>query len=112
MCKYFSRSAYLVFLTLFVLGAATGVSFGQSRVSLREAVDEFNRAAKEDPIGKTQPALTIEEVLAAIRIARVDLARRTLPDVAKNEYLEIETESSIEELDRIQFMTGWGPFKN
>lgn len=36
-------------------------------VTLAEAVKEFNRRAREDATGKTQPALTEDEVVAAIR---------------------------------------------
>ncbi len=38
-------------------------------VSLAEAVEQFNSRALMDPIGKTQPPLTEEEVIAAIRWA-------------------------------------------
>jgi len=34
---------------------------------LADAVDEFNRYAQFDPIGKTRPPLTEDEVVAAIR---------------------------------------------
>src|SRR5947207_975432 len=37
---------------------------------LAEAIDKFNKQAKSDPVGKEQPPLTKEEVVAAIRIAQ------------------------------------------
>src|SRR4051794_7511422 len=36
-------------------------------LTLAEAVKEFNRRAQEDATGKTQPPLTEDEVVAAIR---------------------------------------------
>jgi hypothetical protein len=38
-----------------------------TKVSLAEAVHDFNRRAEKDSIGRTQPPLTLEEVTAAIR---------------------------------------------
>ncbi|QDT17096.1 hypothetical protein [Alienimonas californiensis] len=45
---------------------ATGAD-GAKRTSLAAAVDQFNEEAAESPIGKTQPPLTTDEVVAAIR---------------------------------------------
>ena len=36
-------------------------------VSLAQAVEEFNQRARENRIGQTQPQLTVDEVIAAIR---------------------------------------------
>jgi len=36
-------------------------------VSVAEAVKEFNQRAQQDPVGKTQPPLTEDELVAAIR---------------------------------------------
>jgi len=44
-----------------------GVNSGDTKVPLRKAVKDFNDRAAKDEIGKTQPLLTEEEVVAAIR---------------------------------------------
>jgi len=54
-----------------VTGATLGFTFtpqdARSADSLRDAVQEFNAKAINDPIGKDQPALTEDEVVASIR---------------------------------------------
>ena len=49
------------------LGMATGMMGGDANVSLADAVKQFNEWAKKKEIGKTQPPLTEDEVVAAIR---------------------------------------------
>ena len=73
-------------------------------ISLADAVDVFNRKAEGNPIGKTQPVLTEDAVIAAIRWAMSDrrkllvrdetfqaldkvIATRTLPKEFELEYL-------------------------
>ena len=51
--------------------------------SLADAVEAFNEKALQNPIGKEQPPLTEEEVIAAIRWS--DLDRKQLP-VSDEEY--------------------------
>ena len=106
-----SRSVPVFSFICLFLFFGSGISLGQSRIPLKDAVEKFNQKAKEDRIGKTQPPLTVAEVLAAIRISRGDLARYTIPDEAKDEYLEIENELSIEELDNIKSTNSLGYFE-
>jgi hypothetical protein len=40
----------------------------RTAVPLAEAIRKFNEEAKRDPVGKEQPPLTLDEVLAAIRL--------------------------------------------
>ncbi|MEM9412033.1 MAG: hypothetical protein AAGA30_13025 [Planctomycetota bacterium] len=105
--KLFSISFAICLLLLF----GSRISLAQSRIPLKDAIEKFNKKAKGDRIGKTQPALTVEEVLAAIRMSRGDLARYAIPDEAKGEYLEIENELSIEELDKFESTNRWGSFE-
>jgi hypothetical protein len=93
----------LVFYTLLSLKAVEA----QSRVPLAEAVEEFNRMAIADPVGKSQPPLTVEEVLAAIQL--MELRNVNLPQEGLAEYKLIGKEKSIESVDKIKFIASWGP---
>jgi len=85
------------------------------RVPLSEAVMAFNRAAADDPIGRDQPPLTEESVIAAIRWALLDrnkleVAEATfdaLDEVTKTRALpkrfELEKQRGYEPNDRVTF---------
>src|SRR5512141_2548629 len=58
---------------VFALGALTPAhAQHQQRITLAEAVTAFNARAAENPIGKHEPALTDEAVVAAVRWAMLD----------------------------------------
>jgi hypothetical protein len=69
--RWFRFSLRTLFLVLTVLGACfwCGMKWLEYRdsISLADAVEIFNAGAKSDRIGKDQPALTENEVVAAIR---------------------------------------------
>jgi hypothetical protein len=53
---------------LFLVGSPLTGDEKPMEVTLADAVKEFNRRAQDDATGKTQPALTEDEVVAAIRL--------------------------------------------
>jgi hypothetical protein len=85
------------------------------RVPLAEAVAAFNRAAAADPIGKEQPPLTEESVIAAIRWATLDRQKlevseatfAALDEITKTRALpkrfELEKQRGYEPNDRVTF---------
>jgi hypothetical protein len=75
--------------------------------SLADAITAFNRHASEIEIGKEQPALTLEEVIAAIRFYRPDPSKPLAADVLtafKNiaETRELPPGASIWEMTRYE----------
>src|SRR6516165_6186366 len=57
-----SMAAVLAFIAYPVAGDENG-----KVPTLADAVEEFNQRAQQDATGKDQPALTVDEVVAAIR---------------------------------------------
>ena len=88
--------------------ALAGVSQAQTQVTpLSTAIKAFNTTSLGDPIGKQQPALTDEEVVAAIRLTDTkdhplapDAVFRSLKHIAKSGELpagaEIEVLTSLD----------------
>jgi hypothetical protein len=72
-------------------------------------VKAFNRVARTDKIGKSQPPLTVDEVIAAIRL--IDIKKFYMAEECRDEFNLIANEKSIESIDKFQFTHGWGPLK-
>ena len=111
------RTALLV--SLCILGKALALEPAadapEARIPLTDAVDAFNRAAADDPIGKEQAALTEEAVIAAIRWSLLDRSKlevsaatvEALEDVTKTRALprrfQLEKHRGYEPNDRVTF---------
>ena len=75
---------------------------------LAEAVKEFNERAQKNPTGKTQPALSEDEAVAAIRGWIREQAPAT-DDVYKS-YQVIADTKKLPEGATLTFTTMWSPF--
>jgi len=78
-------------------------------VTLAEAVKDLNRRAQNDATGKTQPALTEDEVVAAIR-GWVREQVPPAPDTMYDAYQAIADARKLPEGARLDFTTGWVGF--
>ena len=76
--------------------------------TLAEAVKEFNERAQKNPTGKTQPALSEDEAVAAIRGWIREQAPAT-DDVYKS-YQVIADTKKLPEGATLTFTTMWSPF--
>jgi hypothetical protein len=108
-----------IFLSLCLLGTACGLEPASEtpdvRMPLSQAVAAFNRAAADDPIGKDQPPLTEEAVVAAIRWSILDRKKlqvsdatfETLHEVTRTRELprrfELEKQRAYEPNDFVTF---------
>jgi hypothetical protein len=74
-------------------------------VSLASAVEAFNARAKSDPVGNTQPPLTVDETVAAIRgwIRK----QHPAPDEYYRAFQKIADTLSLSAGSRLDFTTGW-----
>src|SRR5262249_53691656 len=72
-------------------------------VTLADAVKEFNRRAQDDATGKTQPALTEDEVIAAIR--RWDREEEPVTDDIWKAYQAIADTKNLPEGATFEFIT-------
>jgi hypothetical protein len=98
-CQLLRRIAVLFTgkgILFMVLLFMQGISFAQEKqetqpntgeIKLSDAVADFNRKASSERIGKTQPALTEDEVVAAIRCW--DRKRYSVSDEVYSLYLRI-----------------------
>jgi hypothetical protein len=79
-------------------------------VTLADAVKSFNQMAKKNAIGKDQPALTGDEVVAAIR----GWVREQVPatDEVYKVYQTIADTKELPEGARLRFTTKWIGFNN
>lgn len=74
-------------------------------ISISDAVQQFNDRASADPIGKTQPSLTKEEVLAAIRGWKVD--NHPHSDIFLKRFQKIAETGIIPKGCYLDFIPGW-----
>jgi hypothetical protein len=107
----------IVFSALLVSAASDDGSDlpADKSVSLAASVSTFNRRAADDPIGKSQPVLTEDAVIAAIRWAMLDRNTllvndetfRTLKDIIANHTLptgfDLEYLTGFEPNDEVAF---------
>jgi len=77
--------------------------------SLSDAVKEFNWKAQTDPIGKGQPLLTEDEVVAAIR----GWIREQMPapDAVYNAFQQVAETKRLPPTAKMDFTTGWHGYK-
>lgn len=75
------------------------------RLLLEEAVDKFNQKSQETKIGKDQPPLTVDEVIAAIRA----WDRKKIPasDKVYEAYQKIAESRVLPDKAEFDFMTGF-----
>jgi len=74
-------------------------------IPLEKAVTQFNTRVKKNDVGKTQPPLTAEEVLASLRYRLVDSTRKLESKLAKT-YQEIVATSILPKGALLDFMSG------
>ena len=98
--------------------AAPAVKPTAGAMSLAEAIRVFNARAAENPIGKSQPPLTEEEVIAAIRWSLLEIdklavsdktiqtLRRTIDSRELPRGFELEVLTDFEPNDRME-VTMW-----
>ncbi len=75
---------------------------------LADAVKAFNEKAAEDPIGKDQPPLTVDEVVAAIR-AWNRLEVPEFPDQVCDAFTQIAQTRSLPPGAAFESLNGWFP---
>lgn len=88
---------------------ATLVTAEESTRSLASAVEQFNREAQSDTIGKRQPALTEAEIVAAIR----GWIREQIP-VSDEIYLTYQKIAETKQLPKdatLSFTTRWTGYR-
>jgi hypothetical protein len=118
--RKFSRRAALrlVALALVAIGvpgvylsrapaAGANAAADEQATPLADAVRAFNAEAAEDPIGKTQPPLTEDEVIAALRGIMRELTPMT--DEVYNTYQKIAETRTLPPRAELHFTTGWVP---
>ncbi|MFN3650114.1 MAG: hypothetical protein ACK47B_11095 [Armatimonadota bacterium] len=76
---------------------------------LGEAVEAFNRRAAADPVGRTQPPLTEDEVVAAIRGWMRE--RVEVTDNVFARFQRVAETGRLPEGAEFRFITGWGGFR-
>ena len=100
-----SMAAVLAFIAYPVAGDENG-----KVPTLADAVEEFNQRAQQDATGKDQPALTVDEVVAAIR----GWIRERVPatDEVYRVYQTIADTKKLPDGATITFTTKWSGFNN
>lgn len=81
----------------------------QEPVALAEAIRAFNDRAREDPVGKHQPALTQDAVIAAIRWALLDRAKLQVADTTFRQLGEITRQHVLPKDFDLEVLTGYEP---
>jgi hypothetical protein len=106
-----TRRRCLVLGALAGAGVTSGVAAAgpQEERSLREAVAAFNVAAQLDPVGKGQPPLTDEEVIAAIRGWIREKVKAS--DEVHAAYQKIAETGRLPKEAELDFTTGWIGFR-
>jgi hypothetical protein len=94
-----------VFAVFFALLLISSAARGESGKPLADAVDEFNEKAQKDSIGKEQPPLTEDEVIAAIR--GWDQKQTPVSDKVYKTYRLIADSKMLPEGATLTFTTKW-----
>jgi hypothetical protein len=81
-------------------------------VTLAEAVKGFNRRAQKNATGKTQPALTEDEVVAAIRGWDREEEPEPVTDGIYKAYQAIADTRKLPEGATLEFITRWTGFND
>jgi hypothetical protein len=87
--------------------AASNANDDKQATPLTDAVRAFNAEAAENPIGKTQPPLTEDEVVAAIRGILRELTPMT--DEVYNAYQKVAETRTLPPRATLHFTTDWVP---
>lgn len=105
------RSACIIVLyALFApSGFASQVSEGNPQ-SLTKAVESFNGKASSNSIGKTQPPLTDDEVIAAIR-GWIPKHTPGVADVTYERFQEIAATGTLPDDAKLTFTTSWTGYR-
>jgi hypothetical protein len=77
--------------------------------SLADAVESFNEKALQDPIGKEQPPLTEEEVIAAIRWSGLDRNQMPVSDEEYRAFRKIADTRRLPKGSEFEVLTGFEP---
>ncbi len=95
-------------VTLDTISDDTGLTNGNSKSnSLAKAVESFNKKAAKNPVGKFQSALTVGEVVAAIR--GWDRKRHPVDDKTYEVYRSIAETGTMPKTAKLEYTTGRGP---
>ncbi len=78
--------------------------------SLKAAIEDFNEKALTDPIGKSQPSLTEEEMIAAIR-GWVPENTPGVTDEIYDKFQEIAESRSLPDGADLSFCSGWTGYR-
>src|SRR5688500_8207225 len=98
-------AAILVLIACQVVGDEKG-----KVATLADAVEEFNQRAQKDATGKDQPALSEDEMVAAIRGWIRE--RVTATDEVYKAYQTIADTKRLPEESKLTFTTRWSGFNN
>lgn len=90
-----------------LIGIGASPAAGQE-VTLDRAVREFNAKAKDNAVGKSQPPLTADEVVAAIRGWIRE--RDPVKDYMYGEFQKIAQRGALPPQAELSFTTGWHGF--
>src|SRR5262245_19496228 len=78
-------------------------------ISVAEAVRAFNEYTKFNPIGKKQPALTEDAVVAAIRWAMIEKEKLPVSDTTFRQLGEIAEKRILPKDFDLEVLTGYEP---
>jgi hypothetical protein len=100
------------FLRFVLLVSSVGLALAVARqalaqTSLADEVKKFNQSAAKDPIGKNEPALTEDEVVAAIR----GCVKQKYPDMPAETYAAMKRIADTGQLQKgsaIEHLNSWG----
>lgn len=104
-----SKATLLVSILAVVMFVA-GNARGDGEAPLAKAVKDFNEKAKDNVVGKKQPELTVDEVVAAIRGWIRD--RYPSSDDVYASYQKIAATGILPKGAKITFITGWQGFND
>ena len=79
-------------------------------VSLKKSVADFNQKSLADPIGKSQPPLTEDEVVAAIR-GWIPEHTPGVTDDVYNQFQKIAESNELPEGAELSFCPGWSGYR-
>ncbi len=102
---------FTLFLSALAFAASNQATLAQHQqpIALAEAVSAFNDRAGENPIGKHQPALTPDAIIAAIRWAMIDRDKLLVSDDTFHQLGEITRTRVLPKNFDLEVLTGYEP---
>ncbi|MEP6664326.1 MAG: hypothetical protein ABJC04_11755 [Verrucomicrobiota bacterium] len=103
------KTIILVLFTVALVAPGLAAVSHEKPISFTEAVRTFNQDAKLDPIGKDQPVLTEDAVVAAIRWAMIEREKLQVTDKTFRQLGEITKSRILPKDFELEVLTGYEP---